>query len=249
MKSQNSYNFIYIGLLIRMLRNLTPSDNVDVAISSLVSLRKFLEKVGFIVSVVGMRTMSEVQDKLGKMEPGTNLGALQKEIVEGIIRVEPIVFAEAETKSVYTFPERRFNAEYLLQKPEKLLKPGSFDSLSEMAQLDLSAACRCILFGEATASAFHILRAVEETLRQYYFIHKKRNRLKNPMWGPMVAQLRAKSRNKPPKVLLDSLELVRQSYRNPTQHPDSTYDIESSQDLMGVCLDVLSKMTRALQSS
>ena len=62
------------------------------------------------------------------------------------------------------------------------------------------------------------------------------------MWANMVEQLKAKTRNKPPATLLNSLDLIRSAYRNPTQHPEATYEIDSSQDLFGVCLDVIGKM-------
>ena len=66
------------------------------------------------------------------------------------------------------------------------------------------------------------------------------------MWGPMTNELRAKKSKKPPDVVLNSLDLVRTSYRNPTQHPDATYDIQSAQDLMGVCIDLVNRMTSEL---
>jgi hypothetical protein len=66
------------------------------------------------------------------------------------------------------------------------------------------------------------------------------------MWGPMSAQLRALTSNKPSETILNTLDLVRVSYRNPTQHPEAKYDIESAQDLLGVCIDLINKMASEL---
>ena len=66
------------------------------------------------------------------------------------------------------------------------------------------------------------------------------------MWGPMISALRPKSRNKPPANILDTLDLVRVTYRNPTQHPETRYDVESAQDLMGLCISVISDMADEL---
>ncbi len=66
------------------------------------------------------------------------------------------------------------------------------------------------------------------------------------MWTNMLDQLKAKKRDKPPKPLLDSLDMIRANYRNPTQHPEATYNIDSAQDLMGVCVDLINKMTKDL---
>lgn len=129
---------------------------------------------------------------------------------------------------------------------QKLLKKGVFEKLTKIAKNDFRSSCRCLLFGEATAAAFHVLRATEEVLRLYYFSHKKSKRLKKPMWGPMTLELRNKKKNKPPDVTLASLDLVREKYRNPTQHPDAAYDVESAQDLLGVCIDLINKMAEEL---
>ena len=50
------------------------------------------------------------------------------------------------------------------------------------------------------------------------------------MWGPMVDSLR-KRKTRVSKPLLDNLDNIRYSFRNPTQHPEKTYDIEEVQDL------------------
>jgi hypothetical protein len=79
-----------------------------------------------------------------------------------------------------------------------------------------------------------------------YFHFKKSKRIKKPMWGPMTDELRKKIGGKPDLVILDTLDVIRKSYRNPTQHPETIYDIESGQDLFGLCLDILNKMTQYL---
>lgn len=249
MEAQSSYTLISVGLAIRLLRYLTGSKTVDFATVHIGLLEEGLAANSFNVSLAGMDELLTINKKLADHDANEELG---KEIAEQITTemtfVEKTVFAEAMTKRVYTFAERRFNSDYLRQHPDKLFKSGIHSRLPDIARSDVAGACRCILFGEATAAAFHILRATEDVLRQYYFHHKKRNRLAKPMWGPMTTELRTKKTNKPPAVVLDSLDLVRTSYRNPTQHPDTTYDIESVQDLMGVCIDLINRMAAELPS-
>ncbi len=171
---------------------------------------------------------------------------LARSVSSQAVRVETVIFAESSIKRIYVLPNRRFNSEYLLNSPQSLLKAGAFDKLDEIAKQDISSACRCILFGEATAAAFHILRATESVLKSYYFHYKKQHRLAKPMWGPMVTELKAKTKNRPPETLLTSLDLIRSAYRNPTQHPEALYEIDSAQDLFGVCLDAIGKMASEL---
>ena len=248
MLAQDSYEYIKIGLAIRFLRHIDPTDQVGSVLEVEEDLRAHLERANFAVSTAA-RTAScyeEVMVALRAMDRTAKVGSLASSISEEFTRIEATVFAEATTKKIYSLPARRFNTEFLLLHPEKLLKDGAFGKLDEIARIDFASACRCILFGEATAAAFHTLRATESVLKTYYCHHRRQNRLQKPMWAGMVDQLKAKSRNKPPAPLLASLDLIRTAYRNPTNHPEAIYQIDSAQDLFGVCLDVIGKMTEEL---
>ena len=247
--AQNSYEYIKIGLAIRLLRNIDGTETGKFVVEVESDLKAHLEMANFSVALAAMLSESygNMIENLSQLAEDTQVGEnLAKTISAEFNKLESIVFAESVTKKIYTLPARRFNTEFLLDRPERLLKDGAFGKLHEIAKSDLSSACRCILFGEATAAAFHILRATESVLKSYYCHHKRQNRLAKPMWGPMVDQLKAKTRNKPPALLLVSLDLIRTAYRNPTNHPEAMYQIDSAQDLFGVCLDVIGKMTDEL---
>lgn len=63
------------------------------------------------------------------------------------------------------------------------------------------------------------------------------------MWGPMVTHLKKrKAKPIPPATLLNNLDNIRVSFRNPTQHPEKIYDIQEVQDLFGLCVDVVNRM-------
>lgn len=245
MLAQVSYDYIKIGLAIRLLRNVTNQDTCEFAKTAEADLKERLIDANFSVSLAATESIqySEMTESLDVPDHGINLTPAQCDLIKReFIKLENIVFAEALTKRIYVLPDRRFNTEFLLNKPERLLKENAFAKLEEIAKNDFSSACRCILFGESTAAAFHILRATEAVLKKYYFHHKRQNRLDKPMWGPMVAELKQKQRNKPPAGLLATLDLVRTQYRNPTNHPEAIYQIDSAQDLFGVCLDLIGKM-------
>lgn len=246
---QNTYVYIQIGLCLRLLRNVTATSKPEIAITSIETLKENLQIAGFDVSLAAMTSVAhgDMMELLeGADKDKVTPPLIISKIKDQFSSLEKVVFAEAITKRIYILPARRFNAEYLLNDPSKLLKNGAFEKFESIAKSDFTSSCRCILFGESTAAAFHILRATESVLKSYYYHHRKQNRLDKPMWGNMVDQLRAKSRNKPPESLLASLDLIRKAYRNPTQHPEAIYDIDSAQDLFGVCLDVIGKMSNEL---
>jgi len=229
--------------------NLSSTDKKEFVVQELKNLTENLKIVNFEVSLSGINDdrFSDMEEKVLGINDNQNIGEeIKSECSDEIYALERIVFAEAQTKNIYVLPQRRFHSDYLIRNQDKLFEDGVFEKFSELAQYDIKSSCRCLLFGESTASAFHILRATEAVLKDYYLHHIKRKRLKNPMWKAMLCELRRKKQKKPPTVLLNSLDLVRESYRNPTQHPDAIYDINSAQDLFGVCLDVLGKMANEL---
>jgi len=249
MLAQDSYEYIKIGLALRLLRNVNHTNTASFVLKIESDLKQQLESANFSVSLASTTSTDygSMISALKALQPENPIGSeLTKTISAEFASLEAVVFAEALTKKIYVLPSRRFNTEFLLNHPDRLLKEGAFQKLDEIAKSDLSSACRCILFGEATAAAFHVLRATESVLKSYYFHHRRQNRLDRPMWGGMVDQLKSKTRNKPPAPLLASLDLIRTAYRNPTQHPEAIYQIDSAQDLFGVCLDVIGKMTDEL---
>ena len=64
------------------------------------------------------------------------------------------------------------------------------------------------------------------------------------MWGPMVADMRGRTRTRAKTTLLNNLDSIRISYRNPTQHPEKRYDIEEVQDLWPLCVEVIGRMIK-----
>ncbi len=250
MKKFNSYSLIHTGLLIRYLQNLDGMYKAGNIIDILNRLEQRLEDSNLDVSLSGFNNSKEfngLKNKIKKMKKDENLSdTVANELNEEMRTIEHIVFSESAIKMVYSIPQRRYNGEYLSESPDKLLKKDVYSKISDIAKFDFSAACRCILYGEGTAVAFHVLRATEDALKQYYFHYIKRNRLKKPMWGSMTEQLSNKKSNKPDKNILSALDVIRKSYRNPTQHPELTYDIDSAQDLFGLCLDLINKMAGVL---
>jgi len=246
MNITNSYDLIFIGLLTRALQNVNEEDSVEEFLLLFSQLKTALENSSMTVSISAISNINSLNDKIEALKKMHSKGKIGLSLADGLHDemkvIENIIFSEALTKDVYVLPARRYNGDYLINNPGKLLKDGIFDKLTDMAKFDFIAACRCLSFGEATASAFHILRATEDTLKEYYFKYKKTKRLAKPMWGPMTQELRNKKKPKPSDSILNALDVVRVSYRNPTQHPQAIYDLDSSQDLLGVCIDLINKM-------
>jgi hypothetical protein len=249
MISENAYLFVQIGLCIRLLQNVSDAATNTFVLEVIETLTEKLEKANFNVSMTYMMsdTYQNIENTLNEREGSDKLGSeLRKQVVRYFGNLEQTVFAEAASKKVYLLQSRRFSTEYLLNDPAQLFKKGAFAKLDDVAKSDIASSGRCLLFGEATAAAFHILRATESALRSYYCHHVKQKRMKTLMWGPMVLALQKKTRRAPPQALLTKLDLIRVSYRNPTQHPEYLYEVDGAQDLFGVCIDSIGTMCEEL---
>jgi hypothetical protein len=162
--------------------------------------------------------------------------------------LEQTVWAEAKGQVSFITREKRYDINRLLDDVGSLMAKGVFDGLPDLAQSDFASAGRCIAFELPTAAAFHLMRGTEATLRDFYCGIVKRDRVNPQMWGPMTAHLR-KRRDMPPEVLMNNLDNIRRSFRNPTQHPEKVYDVDEAQDLMSLSIDVVTRMQRHLQET
>ena len=153
---------------------------------------------------------------------------------------------EAESSSIWTFAlrEKRFPISVLLGDIKQLFGKGVFNKLPELSRFDLTEAGKCIATERYTASAFHILRAMEEIIKDLYLSVIKQKRLKKPMWFGMVESLKKKTRKKPNEALLDQLDSIRKHYRNPTAHPTKVYDCDEAQDLLATSIATINMMVK-----
>lgn len=164
-----------------------------------------------------------------------------KKIIEGI---RLTLMAEARGNVAFIATDKRIDVEKLLDDIAGLFAPGTFTKLPDIAQYDFAESGKCIAFERPTAAAFHCLRGTEAVLRHYYCLLVRRGR-SDLQWGPMVASLR-RSRKNPPPVLLSNLDNIRESFRNPTAHPEARYDISQVQDLFNLCVEVVNRMVKDL---
>lgn len=209
--------------------------NIDRALSA-------LEEFGLHVTLRAAQALREFRSDLASRSNAYTLVAEDcARLTQIVTEVETVLYHEAKGNLAYIVSDKRLSIEKLLANVPSLFAPNAFASLPATAQYDFSEAGKCIAFERATAGAFHLLRATEGVLRGFYCSIVRRNRIDPLLWGPMVGQLR-KRRSPPPAELLDNLDNIRRSFRNPTQHPEKIYDIHESQDLFGLCVDVVNRM-------
>lgn len=216
--------------------------------SNLQELFEYIHELNLPVTVRhgAYRKLMEVLEELKELPDETLLSQQQATAIrDGIEQIRETLEAELKGVEAYTVTPKRYDVGLLIENVGALLAPGVYEKLPNMAKFDLREAGKCLAFERPTATAFHLMRATEGILRAFYANLVKRGRTET-LWGPIVSDLRKRRAARSYAILLDNLDNIRRSFRNPTQHPEATYDIEQVQDLWGLCTDAINRMACAL---
>jgi len=250
MKAKSINDYIRIGTCLRFLQDANEGSDIHKEGFILENINSFLstlEENALYVTKRASYDLVSLQAKLKGTSKGSTLNSSDAVELRKIMnRIRATFEAETEGFYAYVVTDKRIDIKKLLNNVGQLFKPGIFDLLPDVARHDFKEAGLCIAFERPTAAAFHILRATEDVLRIYYKKYMRPVKL-NLTWGEIEKELRNKLKGKlPDKVLLDNLSNIRNSFRNPTAHPDKIYDIQEAQDLFNQCIDVVNRMAEKL---
>lgn len=243
------WSYIWVGTCMRYLQDAKAGNKIHGEGLVLVNIRSFFDELAKLGLHVTERAANELEKIKKNFEAKPADSRLSMEEAQELSKTmgEIRLTFEAETKGIFAYfvTDKRFDVKKLLENVELLFNPDVFDASPETAQYDFKEAGLCIAFERPTAAAFHILRGTEDVLR---FFYKKyiRPAKKDLTWGQILHELKNKTKGKKPEVvLLNNLDNIRNSFRNPTQHPEKIYDIHEAQDLFSLCIDVVNRMIAA----
>lgn len=248
MQSKPILRYIVFGTELRYLQDAKAGWSVhgkDVILENIDRFFDHLQEFELPVTQRAARELHKFRNELEKSGSDRRLTAYEASTLSGIMNdVRKTLFAEAKGNVAFIVTDKRIDVNKLLSDVPALMAPDVFNSLPDIAQYDFIEAGKCIAFEFPTSAAFHLLRGTEAVLRHFYCSIVKRGRVE-PLWGPIVEHLRRR-KTPPPAPLLDNLDNIRRSFRNPTQHPDKIYDIQEVQDLFALCIDVVNRMIALL---
>lgn len=117
--------------------------------------------------------------------------------------------------------------------------------LSDKVRADVQQAGRCFAFATPTASAFHMFRAIEAAMLDYYsFVTGKPSPLRARNWGVYIDKM--KKSGKADDKIIKVLTHIKDSYRNPITHPEVVTSAEDAQVLLGLMVSAVTLMVRAM---
>lgn len=243
--------FFFFGTCLRYLQDVrvgTPVKGNGYIIHNINSFYKSLEDLELQVTKrVANRKLRPILDNLESKDENYELNADEaNELTTVMATVRTTLEAELAGVGAYIPTPKRLDINRLLGNVSELFAPGVYEELPEVALYDFEEAGKCIAYELPTAAAFHILRATEDILRFYYKHMVRQNRISSTNWGPIVNDLRVRTRTKKYDALNNHLDNIRHSFRNPTQHPEAIFDLHEVQDLWSLCVDVVNRMIKTL---
>ena len=251
METKQIWEFIFIGTCLRYLQDAKEGFGIHDEFYVLWNIDEFLRNLDELNLNVTKRAsykLENLRKKLSEKPKNSKLSYQEAEELSGIMEdIRKTLEAETEGHFVYKVSDKRIDIKKLLENVPGLFAPRIFNNCSEIARFDFHEAGKCIAFQRPTAAAFHLMRGTEAVLKLYY---KKYIRSGDKeMWGPIISELRSKNKGRlPDQILLNNLDHLRHSFRNPTQHPNKIYDIDEVQDLFSICIDVVNRMCKVLNN-
>ena len=162
---------------------------------------------------------------------------------------QSVLAAELTTLEAYiTTQKGGYDTTDLIENAEITLPPSVLNKINDKVINEIRSSGRCLVFDSPTASGFHILRATELVLHQYYLsicTPECDKALDN--WGAYIAALNKASESKPDiKKTVMFLQLLKNIDRNNIMHPEVVLSPDQAFTLFDTAKSVIMIMAELL---
>jgi hypothetical protein len=150
---------------------------------------------------------------------------------------ETVLNAELQTLATYHVTQKGIYATTdLIERAEYILPASVLSKISQEVKEEIKQSGRCLALDSGTACAFHMMRAVEAVMHEYYIAvckpkPKSQKRLEN--WGAYIACFQ-KSTTAEVKEVVAMLQQIKDRHRNLIMHPEMVLTPEEAFTLFEV---------------
>lgn len=136
---------------------------------------------------------------------------------------ETVLSAELQTLATYHATQKGiYDTVALIERTEGIFPDTVIEKIKPEAVEEIRQTGRCLAFDNATASAFHVMRATEAILHEYYIAvckpkPKPKGRLEN--WGAYLKELRSVDDGSVKEVVA-IIQQIKDRHRNLIMHPE-----------------------------
>ncbi len=144
-----------------------------------------------------------------------------KDVIDKAKQFETVLSAELQTVESYHVSQKGiYSTAGLMENAENMLPPSLRSRIGKDVIQELRQSGRCLAFDVPTASGFHILRATELVLHEYYInVCKPQTPDHLENWGAYIAELK-KSKGPSVKETVALLQQIKDNERNLIMHPE-----------------------------
>ena len=162
-----------------------------------------------------------------KMPDGSE-AALPSWIIQRLMgslsKFETVLQEELREATTYFIPRKGiFSTAALIDAADESFPPDVKAFVTEKAKTEWKAAGRCLGLNLHTASGFHVCRAVEAELEEYYQVHCNAAGKTLRSWHEYITKLderlKADPSSGPTEKTIAELRQMKDDYRNPVAHP------------------------------
>jgi hypothetical protein len=164
------------------------------------------------------------------------------ELSEGIKEFEAVLSTECGHLDLFFISLKRgLDTSSLLSEAEVILGTEAQRLLPQSARDDLREAGKCLVYGVATASGYHVFRAIEAVVMPYFEILEAPSPQKPSQRnvGRYITILESNALN---SKIAGMLTHLKDHYRNPLMHPEIFLTIDEAADLFIFGQSAISRM-------
>ncbi len=172
-----------------------------------------------------------------------------KEVIDKAKEFETVLSAELERLATYHVTQKGiYSTPDLIAQADLALPISVRNKIDEKVRNEIRESGKCLAYDNATASGFHILRAVEAVMHQYYLVVCKPNsqpeQLEN--WGAYIAELH-QSKDPTVKETVAILQQIKDNDRNLIMHPELVLSPDDAFTLFEISKGAIMAMAKKLQ--
>ena len=169
-----------------------------------------------------------------------------------IRQFEHILAAELQTLPTYAVERKGiYYTPYLIDNAVSAFPQSVVAKMPENSKADYCAAGKCLAFDLPSAVGFHVFRAVEAVMNEYYKVFiGALPKVKSRNWGAYITILKRKALEDgvqfPSMKTIELIEHVKDMYRNPLVHPEENLTNDAALALFDIGKSVIIAMVNEL---
>ncbi|MBI4267800.1 MAG: hypothetical protein HY662_03340 [Chloroflexi bacterium] len=157
------------------------------------------------------------------------------DIVRQAARYEPVLIADLENLATFLATQKgAYSTRLLIVAADTMFPDSTRKKLPEPVLAEIREAGRCFAFDNSTAAGYHMLRATELVIHQYYLEICKPDPIPSkrlPDWGKYIEALQTCVDDHAKKVAA-TLKHIKDQDRNPIMHPEILLDSDGAHVLI-----------------